>query len=55
MDAAEPTSPVQAPPPTAVVDLIAEAEKKKELGNTAFRTKKFQDAIDHYTAAIGAF
>lgn len=59
MEVTEPTSPqAEEPspltPPPPPVDLPQQAEQKKELGNAAFRLKKFQDAIDRYTEAIGA-
>lgn len=46
----EGTAPEPAPEP---VDPLKEAEKKKELGNTSFRAKNFQEAIAFYTEAIG--
>lgn len=44
--------PEPAPEP---IDPIKEAEKKKEAGNTAFRAKKYQEAIEQYTEAIGTY
>lgn len=41
--------------PPEPVDPLKEAEKSKEAGNTAFRTKKFQEAVERYTEAIGAY
>ncbi len=53
-DSPEPQTPTLSDPP-AVLDLAKQAEKQKELGNTAFTSKKFQDAVEHYSRAIGAY
>ncbi|PSR74464.1 hypothetical protein PHLCEN_2v9811 [Hermanssonia centrifuga] len=50
-DSPEPQTPTLSDPP-AVLDLAKQAEKQKELGNTAFTSKKFQDAVEHYSRAI---
>jgi DnaJ homolog subfamily C member 7 len=39
--------------PAVPADPLKEAEKKKEAGNTAFKAKKYQEAIERYTEAIG--
>ena len=39
--------------PAVPADPLKEAEKKKEAGNAAFKAKKYQEAIEHYTEAIG--
>ncbi|KAI0089223.1 hypothetical protein BDY19DRAFT_944755 [Irpex rosettiformis] len=43
------SEPTPAPEP---IDPLKEAEKKKEAGNAAFRTKNYQEAIERYTEAI---
>ncbi|KAF9035604.1 hypothetical protein BJ165DRAFT_1533588 [Panaeolus papilionaceus] len=57
--------PAQSPPPDSVVestpdpeeagseeDILTRAEKVKEQGNTAFKAKKYTEAVDLYTKAI---
>jgi len=51
VDPSETPSPEPAAP-APPVDTVQEAEKKKEAGNTAFKAKKFQEAIERYTEAI---
>lgn len=52
------TLPPQSPPPTTPTppsepqDTLAIAEKTKEEGNVAFKTGKYQSAVDLYTKAI---
>ena len=48
--ASPPPSPSPAPEPQ---DTLAIAEKTKEEGNVAFKTGKYQSAVDLYTKAIG--
>ena len=40
-------------PPPEEVDTAKQAETVKEEGNVAFKAKKFHDAIESYTRAIG--
>ena len=50
-----PSTPVpdrSSPPPA--IDPIAKAEEMKEKGNVAFREKRFVEAVNYYTQAIGA-
>lgn len=42
-------------PESERVDPIKQAEKVKEEGNMAFKTSRFQQAIESYTRAIGAY
>lgn len=35
-------------------DLAVSAEKVKEQGNVAFKAGKYDEAVKHYTKAIGA-
>ncbi|KAF9264151.1 TPR-like protein [Marasmius fiardii PR-910] len=48
-----PEAPAQEPTPVTEEDPIKGAEKIKEKGNVAFKASKFQEAIEHYTTAIG--
>jgi DnaJ homolog subfamily C member 7 len=41
------------PPPETDAQKAVRADKVKEQGNTAFKAKKFDEAIDLYTKAIG--
>ena len=34
------------------MDISDEAQREKELGNTAYKKKYFESAIQHYTKAI---
>ena len=53
------TSPPPTPPPRTPSpepepeDNLTRAEKTKEEGNVAFKTGKYQSAVDLYTKAIG--
>ena len=48
------TSPPSTPSPASEPqDNLALAEKTKEEGNIAFKTGKYQSAVDLYTKAIG--
>src|ERR1700683_971054 len=41
------------PPPETDAQKAARADKVKEEGNTAFKARRFEDAIELYTKAIG--
>lgn len=45
--------PEPEPEPEEEGDILIRAEKVKEQGNVAFKAKRFGDAIDLYTKAIG--
>lgn len=46
-------SPATPEPPVA--DPVQLAESLKDKGNVAFRSKKYQDAIEEYSKAIGVY
>lgn len=50
-----PTSPAEpsSAPEVEAVDPVQLAESLKEKGNTAFRAKRYQEAIEEYSKAIG--
>ena len=47
--------PKTSPPPETEAQKAARAEKVKEQGNTAFKARRFDDAIELYTKAIGMY
>jgi DnaJ homolog subfamily C member 7 len=54
-DKAAPTSPVRPKtPPDTGGDPILQAERIKEQGNAAFKAKRYEEAVDLYTKAVGA-
>lgn len=55
VDTPDPLPQEPAASSSSPLDSKQRAEKEKEQGNVAFKTGKFQEAIEKYTRATGAF
>jgi len=50
-----PPPPSPPSPPETDAQKLARADRVKEQGNTAFKAKRFDEAIEWYTRAIGRY
>jgi DnaJ homolog subfamily C member 7 len=51
----EPPAPPEPPKAETEEEKLARAERTKEQGNVAFKAKRYGEALDHYSTAVGVY